>query len=108
MEKEEKALLDPMTTAQLYAGVDVSKDRLDVCLRWSEPERREDALVLTHDEAGIDTLVSRLVEEHLVMVILMLRSSNTANKKWIGHICLPPAFYAGQPPEIVPLYLHLN
>jgi transposase len=62
--------LDPMAREQLYAGVDVSKDRLDVCLRWSEPERREDALVLTHDEAGIDTLVSRLVEEHLVMVIL--------------------------------------
>jgi transposase len=59
-----------MAREQLYAGVDVSKDRLDVCLRWSEPERREDALVLTHDEAGIDTLVSRLVEEHLVMVIL--------------------------------------
>jgi hypothetical protein len=39
-----------MTTARVYAGVDVSKDRLDVCLRWSEPERHdEDTFVTTHD-----------------------------------------------------------
>ncbi len=57
-----------MRTARVYAGVDVSKDRLDVCLRWSEPERREDAFVVTRDDAGIDTLVSRLIEERPTQV----------------------------------------
>jgi transposase len=71
MEEEEGAILDPMTTAQLYAGVDVSKDRLDVCLRWSEPERHNsEAFFVSHDKAGIDTLVSRLLQERPVMVIL--------------------------------------
>jgi transposase len=64
--------LDPTTTtAQLYAGVDVSKDRLDVCLRRGEAERHDnDTFVVTHDNAGIDALVSRLVEERPVLVIL--------------------------------------
>ncbi len=67
--------MDPMTTrARVYAGVDVSKDRLDVCVRRSEPERHDggggDAFFVTHDDAGIDTLVSRLLEESPVMVIL--------------------------------------
>jgi transposase len=59
-----------MRTARVYAGVDVSKDRLDVCLRWSEPESHEDVFFVTHDDAGIDTLISRLLEERPVMVIL--------------------------------------
>src|ERR671911_1115162 len=60
-----------MRTARVYAGVDVSKDRLDVCLRWSEPETHDDdAFVVAHDEAGIDTLVSRLLEERLMLVLL--------------------------------------
>jgi transposase len=52
--------------------VDVSKDRLDVCLRWSEPERHneEDAFVVAYDESGIDALVSRLLEERPELVIL--------------------------------------
>jgi transposase len=63
--------LDPMTTtAKLYAGVDVSKDRLDVCLRWGEPERHQEALSVANDEAGIDALVSRLLQERPAMVIL--------------------------------------
>jgi transposase len=70
MQKEEGALLDSMTTAQLYAGVDVSKDRLEVCLRWSGPERHDDTFFVTQDDAGIDTLVSRLAEERPVMVVL--------------------------------------
>jgi transposase len=73
MGKEEGTLLDPMTTARVYAGVDVSKDRLDVCVRRSEPERHGgggDAFVVAHDEAGIDTLVSRLVEKRPVLVIV--------------------------------------
>jgi hypothetical protein len=70
--KRRRELLDPMTTAaQLYAGVDVSKDRLDVCLRWSQPKRHDgDAFFITYDDAGIGTLVSRLLEEHPVMAIL--------------------------------------
>jgi transposase len=68
MEKE-RELLEPMAAEQVYAGVDVSKNRLDVCLRWSEPER-DDAFVVTHDDAGIDTLVSRLVEERPLLVLL--------------------------------------
>jgi transposase len=65
--------LDPTTTApQLYAGVDVSKDHLDVCVRQGEAERHdgEDAFVVPHDMAGIDALVSRLLEERPVLVIL--------------------------------------
>jgi transposase len=65
------------TTARLFAGVDVSKDRLDVCLRWSEPERHyeeeeeeEEAFVVDYDDSGIDALVSRLLEERTVLVIL--------------------------------------
>jgi hypothetical protein len=60
--------LDPTTTtAPLFAGVDVSNDRLDVCLRWSELERHEEeeeAFVVAYDDNnGIDALVSRLLEE---------------------------------------------
>jgi transposase len=74
MGKEEGALLDPMSTARVYAGVDVSKDRLDVCVRRSEPERHGggggDAFFVTHDEAGIDALVSHLLQERPAIVIL--------------------------------------
>ena len=66
--------MDPTTTtAQLFAGVDVSKDRLDVCLRWSEPQRRhneEEAFVVAYDDSGIDALLSRLLQEPTVLVIL--------------------------------------
>ena len=68
--KEEGALLEPMRRARVYAGVDVSKDRFDVCLRWSEPESHENVFFVTHDAAGIDTLVSGLLEERPVLVIL--------------------------------------
>ena len=65
--------MDPTTTAALlFAGVEVSKDRLDVCLRWSEPQRHneEEAFVLAYDESGIDALLSRLLEERSVLVVL--------------------------------------
>jgi transposase len=65
--------LDPTTTAaRLFAGVDVSKDRLDVCLRWSEAERhhKEEAFVLAYDDSGIDALLSRLLEEPTALVVL--------------------------------------
>jgi transposase len=61
------------TTAavRLFAGVDVSKDRLDVCLRWSEPEGCEqEAFVVAYDDGGIDALVSRLLEGPTVLVVL--------------------------------------
>ena len=71
MELKEGALVNPTrTTARVYVGVDVSKNRLDVCLRWSEPESREELFAVAHDEAGIDTLVSRLLEEPPMLVIL--------------------------------------
>jgi transposase len=65
--------LDPTTTARLFSGVDVSKDRLDVCLRWSEPERHEKEeafVVVAYDHSGIDALLSRLLEERPELVIL--------------------------------------
>jgi transposase len=71
--REEMKLLDPTTTtARLFAGVDVSKDRLDVCLRWSEPEKHneEEAFVLAYDDSGIDALISRLLGERTVLVIV--------------------------------------
>jgi transposase len=72
MDLKEGALVDPTvtTTARVYVGVDVSKDRLDVCLRWSEPESRQDVFAVAHDEAGIDTLVSGLVKERPTLVLL--------------------------------------
>jgi transposase len=65
--------LDPTTTtAEIYAGVDVSKDRLDVCVRRGEAGRHDDddTFFVPHDDAGIDVLVSRLVEERPVLVVL--------------------------------------
>jgi hypothetical protein len=62
-----------MTTAQVFAGVDISKNRLDVCLRWNEPERHnevEAVVVAYDDDSGIDALVSRLLEERPELVIL--------------------------------------
>jgi transposase len=52
--------------------VDLSKDRLDVCLRWSEPEshQKEEAFVLAYDDSGIDALLSRLLKERTALVIL--------------------------------------
>ena len=66
-------LLDPTTSAaRLFAGVDVSKDRLDVCLRWNEPERheKEEAFFVAYDDSGIDALLSRLLEERTMLVVL--------------------------------------
>ena len=66
--------MDPTTAARLFAGVDVSKDRLDVCLRRSEPEgceeEEEEAFVATYDDGGVDALISRLLEGPTVLVVL--------------------------------------
>jgi len=59
--------------ARFFSGVDVSKDRMDVCLRWSEPERHdkgEAGVVVSDDAGGIDALASCLLEERTVLVIL--------------------------------------
>jgi transposase len=73
LRQRRRKLLDPTTTtAQLFAGVDVSKDRLDVCLRWNEPEsnQKEEAFVLAYDDSAIDALLSRLLKEPTVLVVL--------------------------------------
>jgi transposase len=63
--------LDPMTTARVYVGVDVSKDRLDVCVRRGEAQRHNDtSFVVAHDDAGIETLVSCLLEKRPELVIV--------------------------------------
>ena len=70
--------MGPTTAARLFAGVDVSKDRLDVCLRRSEPEgceeeeeeEEEEAFVATYDDGGVEALISRLLEGPTVLVVL--------------------------------------
>jgi transposase len=64
--------LDPTPTVKTYAGVDVSKNQLDVCVRHGEAGRNRSGatFAVTHDDAGIDALVSRLVEERPVLVIV--------------------------------------
>ena len=61
-----------MTTARVYVGVDVSKDRLDVCVRRGEAQRHNDtsSFVVAHDDAGIETLVSCLLEKRPELVIV--------------------------------------
>jgi transposase len=70
--KGRRKLLEPTTTAKIYVEVDVSKDRLDVCVRRGEAGRHDDdeAFFVSHDDAGIDALVTRLVEECPVLVIV--------------------------------------
>jgi transposase len=72
---EEEQALGPYHNdggAALRRGVDVSKDRLDVCLRWSELERHEEeeAFFVAYDDNGIDALLSRLLKERSVLVVL--------------------------------------
>ncbi len=59
------------STAQLlYAGVDVSKTRLDVsCVRRGKTTEHE-AFSVSNDAAGIDALVGRLVEARSALVVL--------------------------------------
>ena len=62
-----------ITGQEVYVGVDVSKDRLDVCVRRSEAGRHDDGddtFVVSRNDAGIDALVSRLVDERPVLVIV--------------------------------------
>jgi transposase len=70
MEKEEGAFGPHDDSAALRGGGRLQGSPGDVCLRWSEPERHDEAFFVTHDDAGIDTLVSCLLEQRPVMVIL--------------------------------------
>ena len=62
--------MDP-TIAQhvVHAGVDVSKERLDVSIRRNEAAEHT-SFGVTNDEAGIETLVARLMAECPVLVVL--------------------------------------
>jgi transposase len=54
-----------------YAGVDVSKDRLELCVRRGrEAGEGEDTFGVSNDPAGTQTLLARLLEERPVLVIV--------------------------------------
>ncbi len=55
------------TDEVLYAGIDVSKDRLDVALR---PTAQEECFAFANDQAGIDSLLARLFETSPTLVVL--------------------------------------
>src|SRR5829696_7204509 len=56
---------------EAYAGVDVSKERLEVCVRRGREAREgEHTFGLSNDPAGTQTLLARLLEERPVLVIL--------------------------------------
>jgi transposase len=49
----------------LYAGIDVSKEQLDIAL-WPRGEHWR----VRHDQPGVDAVVERLCAEHVVLVVL--------------------------------------
>jgi transposase len=53
------------SAAKIYAGIDVSKARLDVCLL-----PRGESFVVPNDEEGLDELLGRLEELHPTLVVL--------------------------------------
>jgi transposase len=56
---------------EAYAGVDVSKGRLEVCVRRGrEAKECEHTFGVSNDPAGTETLLARLVEERPALVIL--------------------------------------
>jgi transposase len=61
-------MVDARTEA--YAGVDVSKERLEVCLRRGREAREGEAFSVSNDSAGTETLLARLAEERPALVIL--------------------------------------
>ena len=57
--------------AEAYAGVDVSKERLEVCVRCGrEAGEGEHTFGVPNDPAGTETLLACLLEERPVLVIL--------------------------------------
>jgi len=61
-------MVDARTEA--YAGVDVSKERLEVCLRRGREAREGEAFRVSNDSASMETLLARLAEERPALVIL--------------------------------------
>lgn len=57
--------MDPTTAPERHAGIDVSKDRLDVCLL---PEG--EAFAVANDPEGIDSLLGRLAQASPELVVL--------------------------------------
>src|SRR5829696_1486913 len=56
---------------EAYAGVDVSKGRLELCVRRGRQAREgEYAFGVSNDPAGMETLLARLLAERPVLVIL--------------------------------------
>jgi transposase len=63
--------LDP-TAQTSYAGVDVSKGRLDACVvRRSEADEEHDAFGFPNDDAGIGALVARLAKEERPALVVL-------------------------------------
>ena len=60
--KEERKLGPHNDGGAAFRGGGRFQDRLDVCLRWSEPEsqEREEAFFVAYDDSGIDALLSPL------------------------------------------------
>jgi hypothetical protein len=61
-------MVDARTEA--YAGVDVSKERFEVCLRRGREAREGKAFSVCNNSAGMETLLARLAEERPALVIL--------------------------------------
>ena len=58
-------------TTKVYAGVDVSKGRLDVFVRWGEArEEKGELFDVPNDDAGIDELLARLEKARPALVVL--------------------------------------
>jgi transposase len=56
---------------EAYAGVDVSKERLEVCVRRGrEAKEGEDTFGVSNDPVGTQTLLARFAEERPALVIL--------------------------------------
>jgi len=57
---------------EAYAGVDVSKERLEVCVRRGREAKEggEDTFGVSNDPAGTQTLLARLAKERPALVIL--------------------------------------
>ena len=56
---------------EAYAGVDVSKERLEVCVRRGrEAKEGEDTFGVCNDPVGTQTLLARLAKERPALVIL--------------------------------------
>jgi transposase len=58
------------STTKVYAGVDVSKGRLEVFVRRGEAREEGESFAVPNDEAGIDELLARLEKVAPALVVL--------------------------------------